>query len=260
MGIIVEPAHLVGVLKQCLHCPSTQNHFRYFNNGRVNQPRYLCHGCGRHFTLGGKARTKSIEEKESKKEMIMKSGKNLTSSSACAPAMETTTTAAPSEGADASTPSHGKNCCVRQVIYVRSVCPTCSVTYTTGMNAPDMERYFGRVIYRSSYSCKDCHHTFDVDLEWPADGASSSSRTAEPATTSLVVLLADEGGKKVAPGSNDEPAKFVAPPVCGKCSSEHTWFLHSMKLWKKRTSRRCVRCSVDEGNLINITGRSLFTS
>jgi hypothetical protein len=187
---------------------------------------------------------KSIKEKESKKEMIMKSGKNLTSSSACAPAMETTTTAAPSEGADASTPSHGKNCCVRQVIYVRSVCPTCSVTYTTGMNAPDMERYFGRVIYRSSYSCKDCHHTFDVDLEWPADGASSSSRTAEPATTSLVVLLADEGGKKVAPGSNDEPANFVAPPVCGECSSEHTWFLRSMQLWKKRTSRRCVRCSV----------------
>lgn len=243
MGI-VEPAHLVGVVKQCLHCTSTQNQFRYFNNGRVNQPRYLCHGCGRHFTLGGKARTKkvdvqlkSIKEKESnKKEMIMKSGNNLTSQAA-----------APSEGADASTTaSHAKNCCLRQVIYVRNVCPTCSVTHTTGMNAPDVERYFGRVIYRSSYSCKDCHHMFDVDLEWPADGASSSSsRTAEPATSSLVVV-ADEGGiKKVAPGSNDEPASFLAPPVCGECSSEHTWFLHSMKLWKKRTSRRCARCSVD---------------
>lgn len=257
MGM-AEPAHLVGVVKQCLHCPSTDNHFRYFNNGRVNQPRYLCHGCGRHFTLGGKTRTKklepqlkSIKEKESEKEMVMKSGKNLTSqklgekltsSSSCAPVMETTT-AAPSGEEDTSTPSHAQNCCLRQVIYVRNVCPTCSVTYTTGMNAPDMERYLGRIIYRSSYSCKDCHYTFDVDLEWPTDGASSSSRTAEPAPS--LVVLADEGGKKVALGSNDEPANFLAPPVCGECSSEHTWFLHSMKLWKKRTSRRCVRCSVD---------------
>lgn len=257
MGI-PEPAHLVGVVKQCLHCASTDNIFRYFNNGRVNQPRYLCHGCGRHFTFGGKARTKrlvpqikTLKRKESKKEVIVKSRKNLTSqklgekvtsSSVSAPAM-IRTTAAPSEGADANVPSQAENCCVRQVIYVRNVCPGCSATYTTEMNSPHMERYLRRIIYRSWYSCNDCHHTFDVDLEWPADGASSSSCTAEPAAPSSMVLV-DEEGRKVAPGANDEPANFLAPPVCVKCSSEHTWFLHSMKLWKKMTSRRCVRCSV----------------
>lgn len=250
-----EPAHLVGVVKQCLHCSSTDNHFRYFNNGRLNQPRYLCHRCSRHFTFGGKTRTKKLEpqcttvkEIESK-EKIMKSGKNMTSqkleenvtrSSFSAPAMETAT-AAQSEGGDASTPSQAENCSLRQVIYVRNVCPTCSTTYTARMNSPDIERYFGRIFYKSRYSCKDCHHTFEVDLEWPTDDASSSSRTAEPAPA--LVVLADEGGMKVAPGPNDEPANFLASPVCGECSSEQTWFLHSIKFWKKTTRRRCLQCT-----------------
>ncbi|CAA7397316.1 unnamed protein product [Spirodela intermedia] len=41
---------------QCPRCESTNTKFCYFNNHSITQPRYLCKGCGRHWTQGGSLR------------------------------------------------------------------------------------------------------------------------------------------------------------------------------------------------------------
>lgn len=241
---MAEPAHLVGAEKQCLHCHYTDvdMQFRYYNNGNWKQPRYLCNQCNRLFTHGGKARNKksrpqsrTIVKKHSKK--TNKSGrKNLAGPNKGEKVMSRPSSSSPavqSESAadDASThlTSQAKiTCALRQMIYVMNVCPTCSAPHTGGMNAPGTEHYFGRIFYKSWYSCDDCDHTFDVDLAWPTAASCSSDH---------------ENESKVKAGSAiDEPAYFLPTPVCGECSSRRTRFLASTKFWKKSTNRRCSKC------------------
>jgi transposase-like protein len=52
--VAVEPKELVGVPKECPRCKSKYVKFKYFNNKKLNQPRYQCLSCKDFFTHGGK--------------------------------------------------------------------------------------------------------------------------------------------------------------------------------------------------------------
>ncbi|KAJ7555101.1 hypothetical protein O6H91_05G023000 [Diphasiastrum complanatum] len=45
----------------CLHCGSVDTKFRYFNNKKRSQERYLCKTCRKTFTRGGKVRSKTTK-------------------------------------------------------------------------------------------------------------------------------------------------------------------------------------------------------
>lgn len=156
-----------------------------------------------------RTQSRTIKKEASKK--VKKSGKKnlarpknrekvitMSSGSFCAPGVQSELAA---DDASTDLMSQAKiNCALRQMIYLMNFCPTCSTTYTAGMNAPGTEHYFGNFFYKSRYCCDDCHHTFDVDLAWSTDAASSSSDrlTAE--------LLVNEDAKNVKAGSAiDEP-------------------------------------------------------
>ena len=52
--VAVEPKELVGIPKECPRCKSKYVKFKYFNNKKLNQPRYQCLSCKDFFTHGGK--------------------------------------------------------------------------------------------------------------------------------------------------------------------------------------------------------------
>lgn len=52
--VAVEPKELVGIPKECPRCNSKEVKFKYFNNKKLNQPRYQCLSCKDFFTHGGK--------------------------------------------------------------------------------------------------------------------------------------------------------------------------------------------------------------
>jgi len=53
-AVAAEPEELVGQTKPCPTCCSEETKFKYYNNKKVDQPRYQCLKCKIFFTHGGK--------------------------------------------------------------------------------------------------------------------------------------------------------------------------------------------------------------